>query len=54
MLTGEELERRREAEGVMDVQDIAKTVQFMASLPLDANVLELTVVPTKQPLVGRG
>jgi hypothetical protein len=26
----------------------------MASLPLDANILTLTVMATKMPLVGRG
>ncbi len=27
---------------------------YMASLPLDANVLFLTVMATKMPFVGRG
>jgi hypothetical protein len=29
-------------------------VLYMASLPLDANVLSLTVMATKMPFVGRG
>jgi hypothetical protein len=29
-------------------------VVYMASLPLDANVLFLTVMATKMPFVGRG
>ena len=29
-------------------------VIYMASLPLDANVLFLTVMATKMPFVGRG
>jgi len=29
-------------------------VKYMASLPLEANVLSLTVMATKMPFVGRG
>ncbi len=42
------------AEPVMDVQRVADAVVHMASLPLDANVLFMTVMATKMPLVGRG
>ncbi|HTP82950.1 MAG TPA: SDR family oxidoreductase [Alphaproteobacteria bacterium] len=38
----------------MDVNDVAKTVLHMASLPLDSNVLFVTVMATKMPFVGRG
>ncbi|MFO1034073.1 MAG: SDR family oxidoreductase [Hyphomicrobiales bacterium] len=38
----------------MDVNDVARSVVFMASLPLDSNVLFMTVMATKMPLVGRG
>jgi hypothetical protein len=38
----------------MDVQAVAKAVVYMASLPLDANVLFLTVMASKMPFVGRG
>ena len=38
----------------MDVQNVARAVIFMASLPLDANVLFLTVMATQMPFVGRG
>ena len=38
----------------MDVEDVARSVVFMASLPLDSNVLTMTVMATKMPLVGRG
>ena len=38
----------------MDPQHVADAVLFMASLPLDANVLFLTVMATKMPFVGRG
>jgi len=38
----------------MDVNDVAKTVLHMASLPLESNVLFVTVMATKMPFVGRG
>lgn len=41
-------------EAVMDVTHAAKAVVNMASLPLDANVLFMTVMATKMPFVGRG
>ena len=41
-------------EPTMDVNHVARAVLYMASLPLDANVLFLTVMATKMPLVGRG
>jgi hypothetical protein len=41
-------------EPVMDVRVVADAVVHMASLPLDANVLFMTVMATKMPFVGRG
>ena len=41
-------------EPLMDVAHVASAVLYMASLPLDANVLHLTVMATKMPFVGRG
>lgn len=41
-------------EPTMDVEDVARSVVFMASLPLDSNVLTMTVMATKMPFVGRG
>jgi NAD(P)-dependent dehydrogenase (short-subunit alcohol dehydrogenase family) len=38
----------------MDVEAVANAVVYMASLPLDANVLFMTVMATKMPFVGRG
>jgi len=38
----------------MDVAHVASSVVHMAQLPLDANVLFMTVMATKMPLVGRG
>jgi NAD(P)-dependent dehydrogenase (short-subunit alcohol dehydrogenase family) len=45
---------RTAAEPTMDVQHVARAVLYMASLPLDANVLFLTIMATKMPFVGRG
>ncbi len=42
------------AEAVMDVEDVARTVLHMASLPLSANIPFVTVMATKMPVVGRG
>ncbi len=42
------------AEPVMDVRHVADAVLHMASLPLDANVLFMTVMATNMPYVGRG
>ena len=42
------------AEPRMDVRSVADAVLYMAGLPLDANVLFLTVMATKMPFVGRG
>jgi NAD(P)-dependent dehydrogenase (short-subunit alcohol dehydrogenase family) len=41
-------------EPVIDVSHIADAVVSMASLPLDANVLFMTIMATKMPFVGRG
>ena len=38
----------------MDVEHVANAVLYMASLPLDTNVLFMTVMATKMPFVGRG
>ena len=38
----------------MDVEVVADAVVHMAGLPLDANVLTMTVMATKMPYVGRG
>jgi NAD(P)-dependent dehydrogenase (short-subunit alcohol dehydrogenase family) len=37
-----------------DISHVADAVLYMASLPLDANVLFMTVMATKMPYVGRG
>jgi NAD(P)-dependent dehydrogenase (short-subunit alcohol dehydrogenase family) len=38
----------------MDADNVGKAVVYMASLPLDANVLFMTVMATNMPFVGRG
>ena len=38
----------------MDADHVGNAVAYMASLPLDANVLFMTVMATKMPFLGRG
>ena len=42
------------AEPTIDPVHVAEAVVYMASLPLNANVLNMTVMATKMPFVGRG
>jgi NAD(P)-dependent dehydrogenase (short-subunit alcohol dehydrogenase family) len=41
-------------EALMDLRHAADAVAHMASLPLDANVLFMTVMSTTMPFIGRG
>lgn len=41
-------------EPMMDASHVASAVRHMASLPLDANVLTMTVMASAMPFVGRG
>ena len=41
-------------EPTFDVSHVASAVLYMASLPLDANVLNINVMATNMPFVGRG
>jgi len=41
-------------EARMNVDDVGRAVAYMASLPLEANVLFMTVMANKMPFVGRG
>lgn len=41
-------------EPTFDVAEVGRAVGYMASLPLDANVLFMTVMATEMPFVGRG
>jgi NAD(P)-dependent dehydrogenase (short-subunit alcohol dehydrogenase family) len=44
----------RRPEPVMDVEDAARAVRYMASLPPGSNVLFLTVMAAGMPFAGRG
>jgi len=37
----------------MDVEHVAQAIVNMASLPLESNVLFMTIMATKMPFVGR-
>ena len=41
-------------EPLMDVNIVGQSIIYMASLPLEANILYHTVMATKMPFVGRG
>ena len=41
-------------EPLMDPENVARALLYMASLPLDANVQTMTVMATRMPFVGRG
>jgi NAD(P)-dependent dehydrogenase (short-subunit alcohol dehydrogenase family) len=42
------------AEPLMDVEHVARVIVYLAGLPLDVNVLFMTIMATKMPFVGRG
>ncbi|MFG0461472.1 SDR family oxidoreductase [Pseudomonas sp. yb_1] len=42
------------AEPMLDVRHVANAVRYIAALPLDANVLNMTVMASNMPFVGRG
>lgn len=46
--------RKELPEPMMNSTEVARAVEYMASLPLSSNVLFMTVMATKMPLVGRG
>ena len=45
---------RKMIEPRMAAEDVGRAVVYMASLPLDTNVLFMTVMANKMPFVGRG
>jgi NAD(P)-dependent dehydrogenase (short-subunit alcohol dehydrogenase family) len=45
---------RMAPEARMDVAHVANAVVLMASLPLEANILNMTIMATDMPFVGRG
>jgi len=44
----------RRAEPRMDVEDVGRTLVYMASLPPASNAMFVTVMATKMPFIGRG
>ncbi len=45
---------RMAVEPRMDVDDVGRTILFMASMPAEANVQFVTVMATQMPFIGRG
>lgn len=45
---------RMAVEARIDANEVARAVVYMATLPLDVNVLTMTVMATQMPFVGRG
>lgn len=43
-----------DVEPTMEMKRVTDTVLLMASMPLDANIQYVTVLPTKMPYIGRG
>ncbi|MFC1930190.1 SDR family oxidoreductase [Chloroflexota bacterium] len=43
-----------EVEPTFDVNHVAEVVLYISNLPLDTNVLSMTIMATKMPYVGRG
>jgi NAD(P)-dependent dehydrogenase (short-subunit alcohol dehydrogenase family) len=55
MVTGTlQADMSMKVEPTFDVQHVADAVLYMANLPLNANVLSMTVTATGMPFVGRG
>jgi hypothetical protein len=57
MATGEGVlqpDGRKMMEPRMEADHVGNAVVYMASLPLDTNVLFMTVMANKMPFVGRG
>ena len=54
IMSAEEAARREEQEGFVSAENVAECVLQMVSMPYHCTVLELTLMPTRQPLVGRG
>ena len=51
---GQNLERCKEAEGMMTPADVAQVALTMVTAPAGTNVLSAIVLPTRQPYLGRG
>lgn len=44
----------RMPEPTMRIKDVAEAILFMANLPLDTNVQQMTIMATAMPFIGRG
>jgi NAD(P)-dependent dehydrogenase (short-subunit alcohol dehydrogenase family) len=44
----------KKAEPLMDVDHVGQAVLQMAQLPLESNILSMTIMATNMPFVGRG
>lgn len=44
----------KKVEPLMDVDHVGQTVLHMAQLPLESNILSMTIMATNMPFVGRG
>ncbi|GAX28556.1 1-acylglycerone phosphate reductase [Fistulifera solaris] len=53
LLTREMIQARQQ-EGFVDANDVAECVLTMVAMPPTTGILELVVLPTTQPFVGRG
>ena len=42
------------SEPMMDARQVADAVRFIGAMPLSANVLNMTVMASNMPFVGRG
>lgn len=54
IMSAEEMARREKEEGFVEPDEIGMYVANVAGMSNTVNVLESTVMPTRQPLVGRG
>jgi len=54
IMSEEEAARRAKEEGFVEADDVGKFVANIANLPNETNALECMLMPTRQPLIGRG
>ena len=54
MAGAEQADGSTAVEPTLDLEHVGRAILYMADLPLDANVLFMTLVATKVPLIGRG
>ena len=54
IMSPDEMARREKEEGFVEPDEIGLYVTNVANMPNTVNILESTVMPTRQPLVGRG